>query len=305
MTLAAPTSPPDLTPSALDQAVPAVAPPRPAPLFVSVDEVAAHADHFCIIDTRSTRAFSTGVIPGSRQLPLAGLAFDDTSARALEQLATSVRTALQQRGVCGDEHLVFVDDTDGSAALGVLLSELAGCRASVLRGGIAQWSVSGHELEQPQTHPAATAPWRGAAGANVIASFEQTRDAAAAGIAVIDTRSQLEHEGIVGSLGAAKGNIPESLHLEWSSLFDLTGDLQPVDRIRRMMESIDVRPGDECILYCNAAHRAAAALLILRHAGYAQPRIFLGGWHEWTRRDMPVYPRDAIEDGMASGNGAQ
>lgn len=306
MSLAAPTSPPDHAPHALDSRVSDSAARRPDTCFVGVDELVSRRDGFCVIDTRSTEACTRGVIPGSRHLPLAGLVFDDTSAHALEQLATSVRTALQQRGIRGDEHLVFVDDTDGSAALGVLVSELAGCTASVLRGGITQWHALGHPLDLLDDVASATAPWCGShevAAANAIASFEQTRDAAAAGITVIDTRSQLEHEGIVGNIGAAKGNIPESVHMEWSSLFDLTGDVQPADRIHRILHSIGVQREDQCILYCTAAHRAAAALLIMRHAGYAQPRIFLGGWHEWTRRDMPVYPRDAVEDGMVtSGN---
>ncbi len=267
----------------------------PHAVLLHAHELAAVRDHVRLIDTREIHNDTRGVLPQSLHLPLSGIVFDDTSARAIEQLATSVRRALQQLGIAADEHLVFIDDSDGSASLGYVLAQLAGCTASVLVGGFQSWLSAGFDLD---THHASGTPvdvWAAqppVSGLGMVAPFEQVRDTPSTGTAIIDTRSQLEHEGIIGGVGAPKGNIPNSLHMEWSTLFGLTGDIAPESRIRAMMDAIGVACDDDVILYCNAAHRAAAAAIILRSAGFTRASVYLGGWHEWTRRDMPVFPRD-------------
>lgn len=264
-------------------------------ILIHAHELASAQEHVHIIDTREHRNDARGVIPGSLHLPLSGLVFDDTSASAIEQLATSVRRTLQHIGITANEHLVFVDDSDGSASLGYVLAQLAGCSASVLVGGMQSWVSAGFALDTQHSVGTPVDVWAtepAAPGIGMVAPFEHVRDAHATATALVDTRSQLEHEGIIGGVGAPKGNIPTSLHLEWSSLFGLTGDIAPAERIRTMMDAIGVAPEDAFVLYCNAAHRAAAAALILRNAGYTRAVVYLGGWHEWTRRDMPVFPRD-------------
>ena len=51
-----------------------------------------------------------------------------------------------------------------------------------------------------------------------------------------------------------------------------------------------LREDDEIIVYCHTGQRSAVAGLALRAAGFTNVRNYLGSWHEWSKRGMPVAP---------------
>ena len=102
---------------------------------------------------------------------------------------------------------------------------------------------------------------------------------------VLDTRSQLEHEGIVGTpCCASRGAIPTSLHLEWTAFLDMAGRTHGPDRVHAVAEHIGAELDTPIIVTCHAGHRAAVAARALRVAGYSDVRVSLGSWHEWAAR---------------------
>ncbi|MBC7460933.1 MAG: hypothetical protein H7287_06190, partial [Thermoleophilia bacterium] len=133
------------------------------PAVVDADWLLAHLDQVRVIDTRRTSDYLAGHVPGACSFPLDALLVERTDRSALERLARASQRALASRGIRPDEHVVLVDDADGSAALGALMCELAGMtHVTVLQGGVTRWSTGGHTVEHFPAMPDHSDPadWR-------------------------------------------------------------------------------------------------------------------------------------------------
>jgi thiosulfate/3-mercaptopyruvate sulfurtransferase len=248
------------------------------------------ADVF-VIDTRPASAHAVGHVPGSASLPLDALLVEDSSRPALERLATAAQAALASRGIAADEHVVLIDDADGSAALGAAICELAGMRrvSAVVGGGMDGWAAAGGRLDTDSEPSIAADAWDGVAPrTKMVAAFEDLVDAVVDGAArVVDARSQLEHEGIVGApCCAGRGAIPGSVSLEWTAFFDMAGQVRSAEHVREIAAHVGLEPNDAIIVACHAGHRAAIATRVLRSAGFRDVRLSLGSWHEWSTRGL-------------------
>lgn len=280
-----------------------------APVLVGPAWLRAHLDDVHVVDTRHASRFAEAHVPGARSFPLEALLVDDTSHDALARLAAAARIALAIRGIAPDDHVVLVDDHDGSAALGALVCELAGVRrVSVLLGGICAWNASRGEVTSEVPGPAirVDAAWTDAqVNVDRLATFEQLVQAAELGTArILDVRSQLEHEGIVGPpCCTRRGSIPQAVHLEWTSLLDLAGEPRLADDVRAILAKLGIERHDPIIVTCHAGHRASAAARVLRASGFPDVRVSLGSWHEWSARRSPA--TGAVQPAVLAGNAGQ
>lgn len=252
-----------------------------------------HIDSVVVIDTRPAADFAQNHISGARSMPLSTLLVDNSSRPNTQRLATLIQQLLSQLGVSPAQQIVLVDDGDGSASLGATLCELAGMHSvTALLDDVSQWHLKGCEMSTgfsaPSTH-IPTNDWRMCAPrTDVIATFEDLIDAVVDGSArIVDTRSQLEHEGIVGApCCRGHGSIPGSIHFEWTQVFDMFGQPRPVDALRGLLADVGIFPTDRIITTCHAGHRAATTARVLRSAGFTQTLVSIGSWHEWSLRGL-------------------
>jgi thiosulfate/3-mercaptopyruvate sulfurtransferase len=270
-----------------------------APVLVDARWLARHRDGVVVLDTRSSRDFAAGHVPGARSFPLDALLVDDSSRPALARLAEHARTLLAARGVSPTDHVVLIDGCDGSAALGAAVCELAGLRrVSVVQGaGIDAWRTAGGTLvaHDSTIEPSDAGAWAGLADRTAgIAAFEDLVDAVVHGTAhVVDARSQLEHEGIVGSpCCGSRGAIPGSVHLEWTACFDMLGEPRDAATLRAQLAQVGIEADEPVVVACHAGHRAAITARVLRAAGIRNVRVSLGSWHEWCGRGLGSDERD-------------
>lgn len=265
-----------------------------APLLVDGHWLVEHVDDVVVIDTRRADAYAAARVPGARSLPLDALLVEDSSRPALERLSLVAQRALAGLGVVPEDHVLLVDDADGSASLGAVVCELAGLRrvSAMWGSGTDAWQSHGLALDRtPPSAPAVAHPdsWAHAApDTSAIAAFEDVVDALVTGTGrVVDARSQLEHEGIVGApCCPARGAIPGSVHLEWTALFGLAGDPLPAERVHVIARHMGIDPDAPIIVSCHAGHRAAIAARVLRSVGFSDVRVSLGSWHEWATRGL-------------------
>ena len=239
------------------------------------------------VDTRRASDYVDGHVPGAASFQLGSLLVEDTSREALDQLGAAAQDALAARGITAADHVVLVDDGDGSAAVGLFVCELAGVRTvSVVDGGMRAWVRAGGEVESaPAAHEAVD--FEGTVSLASAASFEDLVEASAGGVHLVDARSQLEHEGIVGSPCCPyRGHIPGSLNLEYSHLLAATGDIRGAHSIRAEAQHLGLGQDDPIIVYCHSGHRSAVAALALRSAGFSNVRNSFGSWHEWSHRGL-------------------
>lgn len=262
-----------------------------APPLVDARWLLEHRDQVRVIDTRPARAHAAGHVSGARSMPLDALLVEDTSRPALLQLAIAAQGALAARGIAPNDHVVLIDDADGSAALGAAICELAGMRrvSAVVGSGVDAWTAAGGAVQVEPTETAAVAAWQDVAPrTSAIAAFEDLVDAVVEGTArVVDARSQLEHEGIVGApCCTGRGAIPGSVHLEWTAFFDMAGAVRAGEQVREIAAHVGLDPDDAILVTCHAGHRAAIAARVLRSAGFRDVRLSLGSWHEWSARGL-------------------
>jgi 3-mercaptopyruvate sulfurtransferase SseA len=262
-----------------------------APPLVDARWLLEHLDEVRVIDTRPAAAHAAAHVPGARSMPLDALVVEDTSRPAIDRLALAAQAALAARGISPDDHVVLIDDADGSAALGAAICELAGMRhvSAVVGSGMDSFAAAGGVIESGATSGDAAEPWQDvAARLQMIAAFEDLVDAVVDGAAsVVDARSQLEHEGIVGApCCAGRGAIPGSVHLEWTAFFDMAGAVRPTEHVREIAGHVGLEPDHPIIVTCHAGHRAAIAARVLRSAGFRDIRLSLGSWHEWSARGL-------------------
>lgn len=291
-----PVSAPSLSEQDVSQLAPADASASPritAPPLVGARWLADNVDRVRIIDTRPAAAHEAGHVPGACSLPLDALLVEDTSRPALDRLARAAQAALAVRGIGPDDHALLVDDADGSASLGAVVCELAGMRrVSVVHGsGTDAWCMLGGTLAEHATSaaPADAHAWSAVAPrSTTVAAFEDIVDAVVSGTArIIDARSQLEHEGIVGApCCPTRGCIPLSVHVEWTAFFDFAGEPHPSERVRQIVEHVGLDAEEPLIVTCHAGHRAAIAARVLRSVGFRDVRVSLGSWHEWSARGL-------------------
>lgn len=267
-----------------------------APVLVDVRWLREHLGAVRVLDTRSAREFAAGHLPGARSLPLDALLVDDSSRPALAQLGRAVQRALAALDVAPGDHVVLVDDGDGSGALGATLCELAGMRrvSSVRGSAVDQWRVLGNDVvtgapAAPAPTDAEVDPWADlplrTAG---IAAFEDLVDAVVDSTArIVDARSQLEHEGIIGApCCGGRGAIPGSVHLEWTTCFDMFGLPVDPERVRALLAQVGIAVDEPIIVTCHAGHRAAITARVLRASGFRDVRVSPGSWHEWSLRGL-------------------
>lgn len=260
-----------------------------APLLVDAAWLHEHRADVVVIDTRRAGEFLDGHVPGAVSFQLGSLLVENTTRTAMVALGQAAQEALAARGVTAEDHVVLVDDGDGSAAVGTFVCELAGVRSvSTLHGGVRAWQTIGAQLETAparSSHEAAT--FQGDVCLDTVATFEDLVDAGRLGVRLVDARSQLEHEGIVGPPCCPyRGHIPGSLNLEWSHLLAATGDLQQRERVLAEARHLGLREDEEIIVYCHSGHRAAVAAVALRSAGFTKVRHSFGSWHEWSHRGL-------------------
>lgn len=271
-----------------------------APTLVGARWLREHLDAVRVIDTRRGSDHGAGHVPGACSLPLDTILVEDTSRPAIKRLAMAAQRALADRGIGPDEHIVLVDDADGAAALGATLCELAGARhVTVVHGsGTTAFAALGHDLEHGVAERGALAEdaWAGVQPRlATIAAFEDVVDAVVDGSArIVDARSQLEHEGIVGApCCRGRGAIPGSVHLEWTAFFDMADEPRRAERVRDIAAHVGLDLDERIIVSCHAGHRAAIAARVLRSAGFCDVRLSLGSWHEWSMRGLGGDEADA------------
>lgn len=269
---------------------PATLAPDTAPALADAHWLRAQLDHVRVIDTRRTADFLGGHVPGACSFPLDALLVEDTTHDALDRLGRAAQAALAVRGIGPNDHVVLVDDADGSAALGAAVCELAGVhRTTVIHGGMGEWLRADFPVASvPEVaNDTCVDAWADTTPCvEAVASFGELLEAVRTGTAVVvDTRSQLEHEGIIGAqCCAARGCVPGSVHVEWTAFFDMSGTPRSIEHVRSIADHLGIDPTDSVIVTCHAGHRAAIATRLLRAAGYDRARVSLGSWHEWSVR---------------------
>lgn len=258
--------------------------------------VGRHAD-LIVADCRSypgrpgagRLAYEEGHIPGALHVDLE----KDLSAPAGKHGgnlplpdADSLALRLGELGFDRTVPVVVYDEQGGAAArLWWLLCYLGHANVRLLNGGIYAWKAQGLELEteavprRPSRFDVAIdARWGLLDAEGVKARLGRP------GVLLVDSRDAARYAGIGGEAdpraGAAAGHIPGAVHYFWKDVMTDTGLWKDAKLLADHFAAAPMN--SEIVVYCGSGVTACPNVLALKEAGYADVKLYAGGWSDWV-----------------------
>ena len=200
---------------------------------------------------------------------------------------------LGEWGITPDSHVVVYDDKAaafGGARLWWMLRAIGHKKVQVLNGGLKAAIDAGVPLSTEPYAAPGTAPYP------VPNSFPGTADIEETGKAakdshkmVIDVRETPRYLGQTEPIDLIAGHIPGAENLPYTLNLDANGKYKSPEELKAAYEKFlgDVKP-DDVIVHCGSGVTACHTLLGMDYAGITGPKMYVGSWSEWSRRDLPI-----------------
>lgn len=196
-------------------------------------------------------------------------------------------------GVTPESHVIIYDDKSGAfsaARLWWMLRAIGHKEVQVLNGGLQAANKAGVVLSTEAYTPNPVKPYR------TLGDYAGTVDIEEAGTAaqdegriVIDVRETPRYLGQTEPIDLIAGHIPGAANLPYILNLDADGKYLPAEILRSMyIDTIGDVAHDEVIVHCGSGVTACHTLLGMAYAGITEPKLYVGSWSEWSRRDLPM-----------------
>ncbi|GAA0540417.1 sulfurtransferase [Chitinophaga japonensis] len=196
-------------------------------------------------------------------------------------------------GVTPNSHVIVYDDKAaamGGARLWWMLRAIGHQHVQVLNGGLKAATDHGITLStddyQPQPAPAYPVPaaYNGTADIDEVAAAVKSADRI-----VIDVREEARYLGKTEPLDLIAGHIPGAANLFYAGNMGADGKYLPPEQLAALYQGAigDVKP-ENVIVHCGSGVTACHTLLGMASAGITAPKLYVGSWSEWSRRDLPI-----------------
>jgi thiosulfate/3-mercaptopyruvate sulfurtransferase len=196
-------------------------------------------------------------------------------------------------GITPNSYVVVYDDKSGAfsaSRLWWMLRAIGHENVQVLNGGLQAAKDAGVALNTEVYTPVAVDPYP------VTHEYANTVEIAEAGDAaqdhsrlVIDVRETPRYLGQTEPLDLIAGHIPGALNLPYINNLGTDGKYLPADELRK---AYDAAIGDvahnQVVVHCGSGVTACHTLLGMDYAGISGPKLYVGSWSEWSRRDLPI-----------------
>ncbi|MBO9205520.1 MULTISPECIES: sulfurtransferase [Niastella] len=204
---------------------------------------------------------------------------------------------LSKWGVTPDSHVIVYDDKAaamGGARLWWMLRAIGHKKVQVLNGGLKAAINAGIELSKDDHQPKSTAAYPVPAEYSGTADIDEVGEAAKSDDRiVIDVRENARYLGQVEPLDLIAGHIPGASNLFYAKNLGEDGKyLSPEELAVLYRDTIgDIKP-EQVIVHCGSGVTACHTLLGMASAGITEPKLYVGSWSEWSRRDLPIATTD-------------
>lgn len=196
-------------------------------------------------------------------------------------------------GITPNSHVVVYDDKSGAfsaSRLWWMLRAIGHENVQVLNGGLQAAKDAGITLSTEAYTPTAVDPYpvthEYAGTVKIDEAGEAAQDPSKL---VIDVRETPRYLGQTEPLDLIAGHIPGALNLPYINNLGADGKYLPADELRK---AYDAAIGDvahsEVIVHCGSGVTACHTLLGMDYAGISGPKLYVGSWSEWSRRDLPI-----------------
>lgn len=196
---------------------------------------------------------------------------------------------LEKAGISPDSYVVAYDDEGGGKAARLLWTlMLAGHqKMAMIDGGLHSWTSEQLPLTNEVTEVSAGRYPVEYSGMHFSADRQYILDKLNDDqVVLFDARSPAEYIGsdVRTTHG---GHIPGAINFDWANGMEKENGLRlhPAPYLLDVLESINITPDKEVIVYCNSHHRSAFSFVMLLAIGFEKVRGYPGSWSDWGNCD--------------------
>ena len=102
---------------------------------------------------------------------------------------------------------------------------------------------------------------------------------------IIDVRSPERYAGINEPIDLKAGHIPSAINIPFAENMGEDGKFKSIEEIKEMYASV-LDAKNEIIIHCGSGVTACHTILALNSAGFDFPKLYVGSWSEWSRREV-------------------
>lgn len=196
-------------------------------------------------------------------------------------------------GITPQSHVIIYDDKSAAmsaARLWWMLTAIGHTNVQVLNGGLTAAKNAGVALSTDDYTPIAVASYptnhnyKGTVAIEEAGAAAQSEDEV-----VIDVRETPRYLGQTEPIDLIAGHIPGAINLPYILNLDSEGKYLLPEALRKAYdEAIGTTPYEKVIVHCGSGVTACHTLLGMAYAGIEGPKLYVGSWSEWSRRDLPI-----------------
>lgn len=198
---------------------------------------------------------------------------------------------LTDLGISKDKHIVIYDDKSGSnasARFWWMLKSVGHKKVQVLNGGLNQAKKdhfplsSKTETVERVAEPYSIDKWNlPTIETDEVESVSQSPD-----YLVIDVRDKERYEGKFEPIDLIAGHIPGAVNIPFTENLDQNGLFLKPNELRKKYEAIlgEIKT-ENIVVHCGSGVTACYTLLALDYAEMEIPKLYVGSWSEWSRKN--------------------
>lgn len=199
---------------------------------------------------------------------------------------------LSELGISEQSHVVIYDDKSGANAAARawwMLKAFGIENVQILDGGFQEAEKSGLEMSSREEHIHQTVvripdDWKLS-----TANIQEVENSIAENSAtVIDVRDAYRYRGDSEPIDHVAGHIPGAINIPFSENLDENGLFLSQEQLRNKYSELLNNQPEKLIIQCGSGVTACHTIFALHYAGFEMPKLYVGSWSEWSRRDKAI-----------------
>ncbi|MDV7696754.1 sulfurtransferase [Chryseobacterium soli] len=196
---------------------------------------------------------------------------------------------LSDIGVSENSHVVIYDDKNGGNAAARawwMLKSFGIDNVQVLNGGIQAAEKEGVEFSSGNEHFEKTSLLKRDQWLLPVVNLEEVEnELEKRSSKVIDVRDAYRYKGESEPIDLVAGHIPGAINIPFSENLDEAGNFLSPEILKEKYLKLLEHTSKDLIIHCGSGVTACHTILALYYAGFEVPKLYVGSWSEWSRRE--------------------
>ncbi|ASK31324.1 sulfurtransferase [Chryseobacterium sp. T16E-39] len=203
---------------------------------------------------------------------------------------------LSELGISEDAHIIVYDDKSGSNAAARawwMLRSFGFENVQVLDGGFQAAEKEGLEFTSgAETFERAVSIKKDGWLLPVVRLEDVENELENNFSTVIDVRDAYRYKGESEPIDLVAGHIPGAINIPFSENLDENGTFLQPDILKAKYAVLLRDKPEDLIIHCGSGVTACHTILALDYAGLPIPKLYVGSWSEWSRREGKEIAKD-------------